>query len=221
MKRLVLFFSLVCLLTLCLGGTALAVSSPTVSTIIPASAPNDRDTPVVITGTGFAEDGTTPPTVTLGTTQLTAVTFVTDTTLTATVPSGMTPGLYDLTVTNPDTGSVTLTAAFTVTSPPTVSAIDPATAYNDIDTAVTITGSDFVATPTVSLGSTALTNVTFVSDTTLTATVPWGTDPGTYDLTVTNPDGGSGILSSAYTVRRASASGTPAPSSAGRCSSSS
>lgn len=206
MKKLFFCLSLVGLVTLCLGGTALALSAPTVGVIIPASASNVRGTAVAITGTGFAADGTTPPTVTLGATSLTAVTFVNDTTLTATVPSGMTPGVYDLTVTNPDAGSASLTNAFTVTLPPTVSAIEPATAYNDIDTAVTITGTDFATDatgtvpPTASLASTPLTNVTFVSATTLTATVPWGMDPGTCDLTVTNPDGGSTSLTGAFTV---------------------
>ena len=106
-----------------------------------------------------------------------------------------------------------------------MSAIDPATAYNDLDTTVTITGGDFATgggtPPAVPLGATALTNVTFVSATTLTATVPWGMDPGTYDLTVTNPDGGTAASQAPSQSARASASGTPATSSAGRCSSSS
>jgi photosystem II stability/assembly factor-like uncharacterized protein len=42
--------------------------------------------------------------------------------------------------------------------------------------------------------------VTVVSDTTLTATVPWGLNPGVYPLTVVNPDGGSVTLPNAYTV---------------------
>ncbi len=197
---------LACLLALCLGGTANALSTPTIGTVIPASAPNDRDTPVVITGTGFATDGTIAPTVTLGATLLTAVTFVSETTLTASVPSGMAPGVYTLTVTNPDTGTSSLSGAFTVTLPPTVNAIGPSTAYNDIDTPVTITGTDFstdatgTIPPTATLGTVALTDVSFVDATTLTAEVPWGMDPGTYVLTVTNPDGGSGSLSSAFTV---------------------
>ena len=86
------------------------------------------------------------------------------------------------------------------TTAASVTAISPASASNDIGTSVTITGADFVATPTVSVGSTALTNVTWVNSTTLTATVPWGMNPGTYTLTVVNPDGGSGSLASAFTV---------------------
>jgi hypothetical protein len=46
---------------------------------------------------------------------------------------------------------------------PTVTAIDPVSGTNDIDTSVTISGSGFVATPTVSLGSTALTSVIWVT----------------------------------------------------------
>ena len=70
---------------------------------------------------------------------------------------------------------------------PTVTAITPAAGPNDIDTPVVISGTDFAAvmsetvvltSPSVTLGSTALTNVTFISDTTLTATVPWGLNPG-------------------------------------------
>ena len=71
---------------------------------------------------------------------------------------------------------------------------------------MTITGTDFATeaggtvAPTVTLGATPLTDVTFVNATTLTATVPWGMDTGPYDLTVTNPDGGTGSLPRAFTV---------------------
>jgi photosystem II stability/assembly factor-like uncharacterized protein len=89
---------------------------------------------------------------------------------------------------------------------PTVSAVEPASAANDIDVPVTITGADFATgeagamAPTVTLGDTALANVTVVDSTTLTATVPWGMDPGSYALTVANPDGGSAGLPAAFTV---------------------
>ena len=92
---------------------------------------------------------------------------------------------------------------------PAVTGITPAFAPNDIDVAVTISGTGFAAamsgtvvvkSPTASLGSTALTNVTFVNSTTLTGTVPWGLNPGVYPLTVVNPDGGAGSLAGAFTV---------------------
>jgi len=82
----------------------------------------------------------------------------------------------------------------------TVTAVDPVVAPNDLDTLIMITGTGFTAVPTVTLGSTLLDDVGWVSSTTLTATVPWGLDAGVYTLTVTNPDGGMGSLPNAFTV---------------------
>ena len=84
-------------------------------------------------------------------------------------------------------------------------AVEPATAANDVAVTVTITGSGFAAdaetgdAPAVKLGATALTDVTVVDSATLTATVPWGMDPGVYALAVTGA-GGAGILPAAFTV---------------------
>jgi hypothetical protein len=99
---------------------------------------------------------------------------------------------------------VTATAVDPVS--PTVTAVQPAYAYNDIGTRVTITGTDFLAgvdgTPTVSLGGTQLTEVTWVDTQTLAATVPWGMDAGTYELAVVNPRGGApGTLAGAFEVK--------------------
>jgi hypothetical protein len=88
--------------------------------------------------------------------------------------------------------------------PPSVASIEPTSAFNDIDTRVTITGTGFAAsdagTATASLGGTALTDVAWVDTQTLTATVPWGMDAGTYPLTVANPDGGTTTLTAAFSV---------------------
>ena len=85
-------------------------------------------------------------------------------------------------------------------SAPAVTNVDPASAPNDIDTSIVITGTDFTAVPTITLGSATLVDVGWVASTTLTATVPWGLDAGVYTVTVTNPDGTSGSLSRAFTV---------------------
>jgi photosystem II stability/assembly factor-like uncharacterized protein len=83
---------------------------------------------------------------------------------------------------------------------PVVTAVHPSTAPNDLDTTVAITGSGFVAVPTVTLGATVLEDVGRVSATALTATVPWGLASGVYTLTVTNPGGEAGSLAGAFTV---------------------
>lgn len=94
---------------------------------------------------------------------------------------------------------------------PTITVLEPSSVFNDLDTAIVITGTGFTAelsgtqilSSTVAfLGNTALMNVTWVNSATLTATVPWGMDPGAYPLTVTNPDGGTGHLSDAFTVKQ-------------------
>ena len=85
-------------------------------------------------------------------------------------------------------------------SVPTVSQVHPSTASNDMDTTVVITGTGFVEVPTVTLGSTQLDEVGWVSTTRLTATVPWGMFTGTYSLTVTNPGGDAASLADAFTV---------------------
>jgi len=89
---------------------------------------------------------------------------------------------------------------------PTVVAVGPGQAPNNLDVTLTLTGTDFHAVlsgtevltvPTVSLDSFVLPAVGWISSTALTATVPWGLDAGVYTVTVTNPDGGAGCRPSA------------------------
>jgi photosystem II stability/assembly factor-like uncharacterized protein len=83
---------------------------------------------------------------------------------------------------------------------PTITDARPSSAPNDLDTQIVITGSGFVAVPTVTLDSTQLDDVGWVGTERLTATVPWGLEPGVYALTVENPGGESGGLADAFTV---------------------
>jgi photosystem II stability/assembly factor-like uncharacterized protein len=93
---------------------------PTVISVEPSTAPNDLDTLINITGTGFTIDitnteGITQPVAWLGDVQLLDATWVTTTMLNATVPFGMNTGRYNLIVTNPDGGAGSLSNAFNVT----------------------------------------------------------------------------------------------------------
>jgi photosystem II stability/assembly factor-like uncharacterized protein len=82
-----------------------------------------------------------------------------------------------------------------------VTSITPEQGGNDLDLAVTISGSGFNPTPQVLLGSQPLQDVVWNSSSELQAVVPWGLLPGTYTLTVINPGGvGQGSLPDAYTV---------------------
>ncbi len=100
-------------------------------------------------------------------------------------------------------------AASTETAALTVTAVDPTSAPNDIDTAIVIAGTGFVPelTGTITmppamayLGAAELEDVTWVSSTMLTASVPWGLAPGVHTLTVVNADGGTASLTNAFTV---------------------
>ncbi|GAG08552.1 unnamed protein product, partial [marine sediment metagenome] len=84
--------------------------APTVTEVGPEAAPNDLDTPIVITGTGFVNGAT----VSLAGISLDDVEWVSSSVLNATVPWGMDPGVYTLTVTNPGDESGSLSSAFTV-----------------------------------------------------------------------------------------------------------
>ncbi len=100
-----------------LGGL---MDTPTITNVHPNSAPNDIDTPIVIQGTGFTAtiSGTqviTAPLVYLGDDALPNVIWGNTTTLSSTVPWGLVPEVYSLTVVNPDGVSTTLQNAFTIT----------------------------------------------------------------------------------------------------------
>ncbi|MCS7226464.1 MAG: hypothetical protein NZ821_05665 [Gloeomargarita sp. SKYB31] len=76
----------------------------------------------------------------------------------------------------------------------------PRDLYSATNMYITVTGQNFVPTPTLILGPAVLREVTFVNSQTLTALIPWGLEPGSYPLTVTNPDGQSATLPDACTV---------------------
>ncbi len=83
---------------------------------------------------------------------------------------------------------------------PKITGIEPASAPNDVDTTITISGVNFEETAVVYLGDTELVKVTWVDENTLKADVPWGWDPGVYDLTVENSPEEVAVLKDAFEV---------------------
>ncbi len=79
-----------------------------------------------------------------------------------------------------------------------VTAVSPSLAGNDAAVTVTITGTNFVATPIVQIGTTPASSVTWVSSSSLKAVVLPGIPPGTYPVSVTNPDGFTASLPRAF-----------------------
>src|SRR5262249_52541559 len=143
------------------------------------------------------------------------VVVVSATTLTGTFNlTGVAPGVYDVTVKNPEGCSFTLRQTFTVFIPKIIhiSGIDPPFGCTCAPTPVPIPSAagEFASTPIVELrptgnataAPTLLMRVAFIDATTLTAVVPAGLPLGMYDVTVLNPpyDGGVGTLTAGFRV---------------------
>jgi len=166
--------------------------APTVSGVTANTGSAAGGTTVTIAGTGFASGAS----VSFGGTAATAVTVTGSTSITATTPAHA-PGVVAVLVRNPDAQSGTLPNGFTFTAPPTITNLTPESGAAAGGTTVTITGTGFVALPTVTFGGVPATGVSFAGTTTITATTP-AHAAGTVDLVVTNPDGQSVTRANAF-----------------------
>ena len=179
--------------------------APTVTSITPNSGTINGGTAVTVTGTGFLAGAT----VKLGGTAATGVTVVSSTSITATTPAHA-AGAVSVVVTNTDaqTGTLTNGYTYTTTNPaPTVTSITPNSGTINGGTAVTVTGTGFLAGATVKLGGTAATGVTVVSSTSITATTP-AHAAGAVSVVVTNTDAQTGTLTNGYTYTTTGGGGT-------------
>ncbi|HTO77904.1 MAG TPA: S-layer homology domain-containing protein [Thermoanaerobaculia bacterium] len=79
-------------------------------------------------------------------------------------------------------------------TPPAVGAVSPASGLATGGTAITLTGSGFVAGAAVHIGDVSATGVDVVDSGTITATTPSLPAGRVFDVVVTNPDTGSGTL---------------------------
>ncbi|HET7892664.1 MAG TPA: IPT/TIG domain-containing protein, partial [Candidatus Sulfotelmatobacter sp.] len=171
------------------------LAPPTLTSISPNSGSAAGGAAVTLTGSNFV----TGASVTIGGVAATNVTVVNGTTITATTPANS-PGTANVTITNPDADSATLSAGFTYLSypPPTLSSIAPASGSINGGTAVTLAGSNFLSGATVKFGSAAATSVVVVNSGQITAVTP-ANSAGAVNVTVTNPDAQFSTLNSAYT----------------------
>jgi hypothetical protein len=144
-----------------------------------------------------------------------ATTYVSATTLTASVPAGdiASAGSASVTVFNPAPGGGTSNVKmFTInaTNPlPSITSLSPTSAVaNGPAFTLTVNGSNFVGTSTVNWNGAALTT-TYVSATQLTAAVPAGdiASAGSASVTVFNPAPGGGTSGAATFIIKAATAG--------------
>src|SRR5439155_7359635 len=137
--------------------TYLAPPPPTVGAVSPTSGPTTGGTAITITGTNF--DATA--TVTVGGSAATGVSVVSATQINATTPAHA-AGVADIVVTADGQPSATDPSdqfTYLAPPPPTVGAVSPTSGPTTGGTAITITGTNFDATATVTVGGSAATGV--------------------------------------------------------------
>jgi hypothetical protein len=168
---------------------------------VTAITPNTGGDGTVITdlaGSGFFAGCT----ATIGGLPVTSLVFVSSTKLTGVVPSGLTPGVYDVVVTNPPpigTSSGTSGAGlYTVASAlPTVIAIDPIDGTQAGGTFVTIEVTDSTGILSAAVGGLNITGFAILDPTHVTGTTQ-AHAPGFVDVTVTTAGGTSAPLVGAF-----------------------
>ena len=141
------------------------VAIPTITSISPSSGATTGGTSVTITGTNL----TGATVYTLNGVALTGVS-IGSTTITGTTQAGS-ASLGDVVVTTTG-GTATDTNAWTYVAAPTVTSVNPT--FGPITTAksITVTGTNFSGTPTVTIGGVSCTSVSVSNSTTLTCTTP-------------------------------------------------
>jgi hypothetical protein len=182
---------------------------PTVGSVNPSSGAQGQSlSNVVISGSNFQSGATCS--FGAGIT-VNSCTFNSATQLTAniTISSTAATGTRNVTVTNPDSQTATLTNGFTVTTsgpppPPSVSSVNPNSgAQGQSLPSVIITGGSFQSGATCSFGAGITVNsCTFNSATQLTANISISSTAtlGTRNVTVTNPDNQTGTLTNGFSV---------------------
>ena len=173
------------------GGYTYTAAAPTLTGVSPSSGPTSGGTSITIAGSNFAAGAT----VTIGGVAATNVVVVSATSITARTPAG-TAGARDVRVTT--SSAATMANGFTYVAPaPTLTGVSPSSGPVGGGTDVTLTGTNFVAGATVTVGGAAATNVVVLSATSLSARVPAGT-AGARDVRVTTT-GGAATLAGGFT----------------------
>jgi len=179
-----------------MGSSAFAYA-PVVTSITP-SAGGDGTIITNLAGSGFFAGCT----ATIGGLPITSLVFVSSTKLTGVVPSGLTPGVYNVVVTNPPpvgtssgtSGNNLYTVAGAV---PTVIAIDPIDGTQAGGTFVTIEVSSSVGILSAAVGGLNITGFAILNATHVTGTTQ-AHAPGFVDVTVTTAGGTSAPLVGAF-----------------------
>jgi len=183
--------------TLSSGFKYLSLPAPTLTSITPNNGLITGGTLVTVTGSNFVNGAK----LTFGNQKL-VTTFVSATQLRITTPVWETAEQVDITVTNPDGQTASLSNAFTFETPPPpppaeLTSITPAEGELTGGLVVTLTGKNFDSRAKVYFNDTLVPS-TLYSTTQIKLTTPQWPTSGFVDVKVVNGDGQSSTLSNAF-----------------------
>ena len=184
------------------------VAPPLISSISPNGGPLAGGTLVTITGSGF-NAGTT---ISFGASSCPVQSLAGTSVITCLSPLSGAAGAVNVTALNLDSQTSSKVNGYTYRNAPTVSAVSIDSGPLAGGTVIFVTGTNFSAGATASLGGTNCTN-TFVNSSTAIVCVSAARAAGLVDLVVTNSDTQSGTLPNAYTYRPAPTVTSVSPSS--------
>ncbi len=170
------------------------VPPPSVDSVTPGSGPGSGGTAVRLLGHGFQLGAT----VRFGAVNAASVTVVSTTELQTVTPPG-TDGPVAVTVTNPDTQSVTVNNGFSYVAAPLVLSVTPTSGPGAGGTNIQISGKYFREGAMVTIGGVAATAVEVQpGGQVISCTTPAGV-AGPAAVEVINPDGQTGLLNNGFT----------------------
>ena len=174
--------------------TSATSPAPTLTSVTPNSGPKGGGTFITLIGTNFQPGAT----VMVGIAPATTVSYLGSTTLTAFTPSGSV-GAATVTVSNPDARTGQLASGFTYTnSTLNITNVSPGTGPMAGGTQLTLTGTAFSASTSISIAGRVASGVTYVNSTTMKATTPGSLEPGSANVTVNDPSAGSLTLRNGF-----------------------
>jgi polyvinyl alcohol dehydrogenase (cytochrome) len=186
------------------GVTAYQVTTPGPPiTVSPAKIGQGATETLTITGSGFTSRRTVFVSSTDVTVDSVTVVSATELSVKVTAESGAVAGKRNITVIEPGPTADTCTSCLTVDDAPTLTSASPSSVAQGESAALTLAGTHFETNATVtSSAGISFSASKFVSSTelTTTATVASSVATGTYNLQVTNPDGGTATCTGCLTV---------------------
>ncbi len=157
------------------------IQPPSITSVSPTAGPAGT-TLLTINGTSLLNASQ----VKFNATVVTSLTTNTDTQITVTVPGTLGAGAVNVSVVTP--GGTSNTKTFTVTIPPSVTSIQPATSYPGFP--IMVVGSNMKNATSIKIGSTSAT-INTLYDGSAIITIPSSMTNGTYQVTVVDAGGAS------------------------------